>query len=687
MNMSAPADHAGAPLPARRALLFTGGRRLGWQFRDRMSLSRPFPEPEPDRAAFWGPAQQRAANAQRAYRRSRPFGGVSIGCGGLFLLFVIVSVSGYWAGPSSFFTLVVLGFFTLVVFGTAPVVMIVLRQRARQAAAVQPDLLYQRELAAWRQRYEEWHQSERARLDGVIEWGHVGAARRTDIFGGGVYAQEALLTTHGTSVLAEKPLLLIDLTGDLVCRELTEVARAAGVPVNAWLLPSDLSAAGVLAGLSSAQFADALAESMHAGAQDGARTDRAVDTRVLDHLHTALGGDVTPVRLLAAVRAALGTVAADAAITPQEQSVIAGQLFPEAYRKQVTPNLVRIEAFLADLARYAPHDTAPRSPADPAYFTCLAAEPGARSARGELLTALIIQWLTVQVTRTNADTPAVIVAGADEITRPHLERLAAACERARVPLTFVFKHLRDDALDLAGGAGATGFMRLGNHREAEQAATLIGKGHRFTLSSFTSTLGGNETHTITETEGYSVTDTIGITHNTGWNTGQSRGWSKTGGGIFGLGEGSDSHSGSVSDGRSGGEARSRSRATSRNWSTAVSWAEGTNWSNAAGTQRVYEYFVEPTELQNLPDHALLLLTQGQGGPELRTVECDPAIITLPRSSIQPLPPLSQAAPPNTQAIAPAPYRGDPLWRQPPAAPGHQAQQPNPHQYGPHQYGP
>jgi hypothetical protein len=52
---------------------------------------------------------------------------------------------------------------------------------------------------------------------------------------------------------------------------------------------------------------------------------------------------------------------------------------------------------------------------------------------------------------------------------------------------------------------------------------------------------------------------------------------------------------------------------------------------------VYEYAVEATVLQNLPDHALLLITRGPGGPALQPVECDPAIITLPRVSTTPLP--------------------------------------------------
>ena len=74
----------------------------------------------------------------------------------------------------------------------------------------------------------------------------------------------------------------------------------------------------------------------------------------------------------------------------------------------------------------------------------------------------------------------MIVAGADEITRPHLERLAGACERAGVPLTFLFRHLREDSLAMLGG-GTAAFMRLGHHAEAEQAAAYLGRQHTFVL--------------------------------------------------------------------------------------------------------------------------------------------------------------------------------------------------------------
>jgi hypothetical protein len=215
-----------------------------------------------------------------------------------------------------------------------------------------------------------------------------------------------------------------------------------------------------------------------------------------------------------------------------------------------------------------------------------------------MLTALAIQWLTVQVSASRASAPAVIIAGADEITRPHLERLSDACERRRVPLTVMFRHLREDTLHMLGG-GTAAFMRLGNHTEAEQAASYIGRQHKFVLSQLTATSGGNQSLTRSDTQGYGDSDTT------------SRSWQE-----FHLGPGS----------------RSRGTSTSRNWSTGQSWADGTSWSDTTATQRVYEYAVEPAVLQNLPDHALLLAGRSPAGPRLQAVECDPAIAAVPSVS-------------------------------------------------------
>jgi hypothetical protein len=478
--------------------------------------------------------------------------------------------------------------------------------RLAQARGADPAQAHQAALGGWRQRAAGHEQAELARLHGIPEWGSARSpARRTDIYGGTLGGWQALLAVHGASILAGQPLLVADFSGQLASRELAALAQRHGVPATVHLLPAALGSSGILAGLTPAQFASALAEAIHAGSPAAAtRAERAVDVRVAGQVIAALGGDLTPARLAAAVQAALGQPVPGGLLTAAEAELIGADLFGDAYRAQIGASLVRLDAFVSDLARHA-GPGAPR-PARPAWYTCLAMQPGARSASAELLTALTIQWLTVQVTQSTATAPAVIIAGADEITRDHLEALASACERRSVPLTLLFRHLRDDAAALIGGAAATAFMRLGNHHEAEQAAAFIGRHHKFTLSGWTVTRGSE--HSTSQTSGYSQ----GTSQSHGTTT--TRGW--TGDGLW--------HQSS-----SGGRTHSRDHGRSQEWSQSDATSEGASWSTAHNIQRVYEYAVEPAVLQNLPANALLLPVHGTASPGLAAVECDPQIITQP----------------------------------------------------------
>ena len=110
----------------------------------------------------------------------------------------------------------------------------------------------------------------------------------------------ALLTVHGASILAERPLLAVDLTGQHAAGMLSAAARDAGIPSVTYRLPHEPGRCGLLTELTPGQLADAIAESLHAGAPDGARADRAVDVWILQQLTGVLGvGGATPQRLAA----------------------------------------------------------------------------------------------------------------------------------------------------------------------------------------------------------------------------------------------------------------------------------------------------------------------------------------------------------------------------------------------------
>jgi hypothetical protein len=605
--------------PPRLALerLFTPGARLGWIFRDLRTIVAPYPEPEPDAGRWRRRAAARAEAAQARYDRARRW--TVRPCLAAMLLFLLLAGFLHGSHDPDDAWVALLAAAAVGGCGLGYTAGCWFQNRRDQAAAARPEQDYDQAHAEWRERAAEHRSGELerlgrlARLGRESEWGSAESpTRRTDVFGGSLRGWQALLTTHGASILAAQPLLVMDLSGQLASGQLTATARQAGVPAAQYVLPADLDRCGLLSRLTPAELTGALAEAIHAGAPGGARSDRAVDARVLQQLTGALDGRVTPARLAAAAQSALGHPVLPGLLSAREEALIGGDLFAAEYRRQIGPNLVRLDAFLAELARYAGRSpAAPGAGGDarPAYYTCLALEAGARSAHGEMLAALAIQWLTVQVSASPASAPAAIIAGADEITRPHLERLSDACERRGVPLTLMFRHLREDSLQLLGG-GTAAFMRLGNHAEAEQAASYIGRRHTFVLSQRTVTLGTNDSTTRTDTDGRGVSDSGTVAFGAGWP-----------GNPLDLGQ------------------RSRGVSTSRNWSTAMSWADGTSWSDSAGTQRVYEYAVEPAVLQSLPDRALLLAvrgTAGSAGPLLRAVECDPGIVTLPGVSTRPL---------------------------------------------------
>lgn len=599
-----PTPPATGPAPASAHALFTPGPRLGWSFRDRRELVAPYPEPQPSAQFIQAQATARMTAAEQDWQRAWKWAGkpsIALALALVLLAGCAKSVSGSFDLGLTAVTVVAVCLPGLGYTGWRWL-------RREQAHDVPPEQEYQQALADWGQRAAQHEATEQARLAGQPEWSSITApARRTDVFGGTLAGWQALLTVHGASILAERPLLAIDLTGQGVAVALASAAQGMGVQMVSWDLPHDLGRCGLLAELNPAQLADAIAEALHAGTPGGARADRAVDVRMLRQLAGALNRrGVTPQRLAAAVRAALGHPVPGTILSPDEQEAIGGDLFPPGYRQQVTANLVRLDAVLSGLAGYA-NDGWPIRP-QRSWLTCLAMEAGARSVSADVLTALVAQWLTVQVTDSTGNAPAVMIAGADEITRPHAERLADACERRGVPLTLMFRHLRDDSIGMLGG-GAAAFMRLGNHAEARQAAAYIGRYHTFVVSSFTATRGGSQASTF------------------------------SGGGFSGTG-------------------------APQSWSRSWSQADGTSWSEAETRQRVYEFAVEPAVLQNLPEYALLLADRSGGALQLRAVECDPSIAALPGASAVPLPPPGVAANQPGPALDPGNQADDQPGEQP-----------------------
>ena len=630
-----------------RARLFEPGQRLGWIFRDRRQFATAFPEPPPPPPHL--PPHLIAARqaAQQRFRRSLTIAVVvSVAA---VVLFALIAAAGA-AFPGSISGGTGIAVVAAVVLACLAYAGSMAAGRAAATRAVEQagrDLAggYQRQAAAWAEGKAAYERADRARVDGLAEWGAARApagTHRIDVFGGSLHGWEAFLTVYGTSVLAERPALVADFSRELVCRELALTARAAGAPVDVQVLPAQFAESSVLAGLPGQQLAAALVEAMHPGDVHAGGAQRSIDGRILSELCGALTGQVSLARLAAALRVLMGGQDRSGLLSPHERTHIAEDLFTAEYLRQVHPDLVRIESYLHPVASLGSPDEpgtglggrAPGSPRDPAYLTCVALQPDTRNVRDELLAGLVVQWITYHVSNATTQIPAVIIVGADDLARRHVERLSDACERRGVLLTMLFRHLREASADLVGG-GAAGFMRLGNHQEAARAADFIGRQHRFVLSEVTASLGGDETHTTEVSESRGESDTIKVS--------AAPGWLKVlgGGGLAGLA------------GLAG--ATGPAGTTSRTWSTAYSRATGTNWSNAESAKRVYEYAVEPTTLQHLPDYAMLLVSSRPGGGHLLApVECNPEIVTLPRVSMDPLPNLALPAHPGQPAHPPHP---------------------------------
>jgi hypothetical protein len=532
-----------------------------------------------------------------------------------------------------------------------------------EALAAEQRARYDRELADWHTRKAQFDLAEQQRSEQLPEWAPAVPpphTRRIDVVGGTLWGWEGLLTVFGSSTLASGGrLTVLDLTGEGVCRELAEVAAEADLATDVQLFPDDLATADVLSGLDRQQFVDVLVEAVHGGDGEtggGDRYGRAADDRVLGAVCAVLApGGLTVARVLASLRALLGEPSGtEDGLSDDERRTITDELFSPDYRREVGPRLRQLESLLYPLAPLG-SDARPRPDAQ---LSCIATLSTGSTARDEVLGDLVVQRLTRGVggTEGGGGPRTIVVVGADEIARRHLERLSDVCERRGVRLVYLFRHLRGTSLQVLG-AGAVGVMRLGNHQEAAEAAEFIGRQQRFVLTRLTHQLGGAETHSTAESETKATsTDRMPSLR---------RPWQALSGMVG---------------------------SSSRAWRSTAGHAEGTNWNNSETYQRAAEYTVEPRTLQGLPDYAMLLVTAGQQGPSITAVECNPDIVSLPRVSVVPLPPGAPVQPPaltpQPQAAlprpeptpSPYPYGMQPPGAWPPGAPpGPQAPpQPPPH---------
>ncbi len=596
--------------------LFTPEERWGWEYREPEALQAPFPHPRPvlrvplpEWASRIGPRLDRA-DSRRAVS--------AVGAALAALVALAVNLHAVvWA-------LLLLAIAGVVAFlGLVRPWLLHREAGARHREWMQACLAahdrYREQHRNWAREKSRHQQRERLRLAASPEWVPIRPrpTDRVDLYGGTSQGWEAFITTAGASLLASGArLTVVDLSQDAPAAELAQLAELHGHAVDVLVLPEQLREVDLLAGLTAGEACDVIVEALHGQERDASHETRSMDARILGGVCEALApAPLSLGRICAGLRVLLRQEQppppGGGALAPEEYRRIS-DLFGETFRTSAEPRIAALEVRLHSLVDAG--RKAGRRPleAPAARLRVIAISPEGSELLNDMLAHLLLQLLIRAMRRegtAGSGQAVLLVAGADTLRRRHLERLDQLARQRGISLVYLFRHLRDEAVELLGGGGAF-FMRLGNAREAAGAAEFIGREHRFTLHQLTRSSG----QSVTGTAGDSVADTVG-TSTSAAETALPRF-------LMPL-----PVSNSYTQGRS----------TSRTWGQSRSVATATTTNVSPVQQRVYELEVEPRTLQTLPETAFLYVEHDGGqGPRGRLGDCNPDILMLPNVSAEPL---------------------------------------------------
>jgi len=623
-----------------RARLFEPGERFGWVFRDRHQYWRHFPEVVPPPHPVDQKLVQRVKKLSAKRTNAFAYGGIAL----------FIALALFWGGTGSLAAwersentpalgvsiLVILAWVVVFVVPTwlmawRPLriqLRLALARRSLAMATVKSQRQYEDLQRQWAARRDEHNRRERDRVDAIAEFGAARIDNSTlhvDVFGGSLRAWQAFISLFGASMVGTSPpVTVVDLSEEGLSRELVEMADQAGFQVDLQILSEAtdrtnvplLARTDLLRGLKPDQLTDILIEAIHGDEAGANRAERVMDSRILRAVCDSLGDYLSVGRVAEALKALMGEPGMPTLLTRKEWDHIATELFSAEYVQQAHERLRKLEAYLYPLTELGSRP-APRSL--DRNLRVMGVENEGASALSDLMIDLIVQWAMREVARNGSErTRVLLVVGADPLRRRHLERLSDLCTTRDVRLVYMFRHLRDDAMQVLGSGGAAIFMRLGNVEEATGAANFIGRGYKFEFSSISKSEGKSTTTGRTTTEGETISDS------------QGGGYSVVDTLFSGPGS------------KSSQWGKSLSRSTS----VSDSVSNSDNWSYAETSQRVYEFRVEPTEIQHLPEYAMLIVQPGPREPERTAAECTPGIIFMPRVTTGLLPDLGPPTNPS-----------------------------------------
>jgi hypothetical protein len=500
-------------------------------------------------------------------------------------------------------------------------------ERDHQATVAAAEERHRQALDAWEKAKEDERRAKARAEDDTAAWFPVTSppeVDRVDVFGGAARGWPHLLAHFVTYVAGGVPTLVLDFGQRDVAAPLMDLTIGKA-PIGGVQVPRDVDSLNLLAELSPDDVTEVVTESLRALRQNPDPTLLAQDRRILKLLTEALDGPVSPRRLLAGVRVLLGSADSDDDILTAGEVTTLIRAIDQlgANTDSVRGQLHFLQEAVEMLVGEANSDAESPLPLFPeeGLVVIATADPG--RLRKEFVDRVIFQS-TLQRLKVGNFPPGdriLVIAGADAIGTEALEELDRVAVQRGVKVVLLFEHLRGEGLNIIGtGQSATVIMRLGNANEANAAAEYIGRGYSFKLSSISVQIGIANTNGGGTTTG--STDTRTNSDSTTTGSSQARGTSRT----------SSYNGGSAGSSSSSTESSSRTQS----YSTAISNSsqEMSNWSRAESEnntetrQRVYEYSVEPTVIQTLPETAFVLISGAAAGASGRPVQagdCNMAI--------------------------------------------------------------
>ncbi|MER5773816.1 hypothetical protein ABT144_05910 [Streptomyces sp. NPDC002039] len=600
--------------------VFAGPERWGWEF-----VQPPEPDVHPD--AHHPPVHTEPSDAEVRRLQEQVRGGRNTsgrGCVAVLIAIVVFALSK----ASLIATGVALALFTALVVASSPKARLGAARRRLEAGRRAALEHHHLQVRAWQDRIDAHRDArlrENERLDTWFPLALESGSSRIDVFGGTGNGWASLLATVGGPLLtAGHAVVVLDLTQQAVALELAGLAARRGVSVGHVPLPGALLGLDLRTEFTPEELAETFAEALGSMRPPGADVDlHTIDADLVQTVAGLLGGPVTFARLAAGLRVLLRVYDpapdADPLLSPDEVEAVTQAVDLVGQSERVQNELRYVRAQVELLARAEQIDV-PDAPAPdwwrPGGLTVLSTADLLHRRKDLADRFTFFRLLHALRRRTFAADGTLIVAGADHLGREALESMARQARVAGVRLILLLEHLREATVQVAGGSGsATVFMRMGNGEEAKAAAQFIGQEHTFLVNQLTRQLGD----TVTEGRGTSYTYQRGVSDTDGVNRGGSSGWS-------GL---------SHNSGRSWGTSKSTTTSLSRSWQDSTNTSTARSTTHGENLSRVYEFTVEPTQLQSLPTTGLVLVEAGQRGRRVVFADCNPGITFLPRRAPQP----------------------------------------------------